>query len=878
MATSSKFALFFSITFALILSSSASPEAGILLTFKASIKDPMNYLSNWSNATHFCNWTGVTCSTTSPPLSVSSLYLQNLNLSGEISSSLCKLPNLTYLNLADNLFNQSFPVHLSDCTSLETLNLSENLIWGKIPDQISQFKSLKVLDLSRNRIEGKISESIGSLKNLKVLNLGVNLLAGSLPLVFGNFTELIVLDLSENPFLVSQIPSDIGKLDNLEQLLLKSCGFYGSIPESFVGLVSLSFLDLSQNKLTGGVPQALGLSLSNLVSFDVSENRLSGSFPTSICKTKGLINLSLQTNFFDGPIPNSSINQCSSLERFQVQNNIFSGDFPNELWSLPKIRLIRAENNRFSGEVPDSISLATQLEQVQIDNNSFTGKIPRGFGMVKSLYRFSASLNGLNGEIPPNFCDSPLMSIINLSHNSFSGTIPQPRKCRRLVSLSLAGNSLVGGIPTSLVELPVLTYLDLSNNYLTGPIPPELQNLKLALFNVSFNRLSGRVPSSLIYGLPASFLHGNPDLCGQGLPNSCSELYPNHKMIGLPKLGCALISSALAVGILIFAARVFIIRSFRKNSQRGVWHSVFFYPLRVTEHDLMRAMDKRGACGNGVFGRVHFVSLPSGDVVAVKNIVNFGSQSSKALKAEIKTLATIRHKNIAKILGFCYSDDSIFLIYEYLQNGSLGDLIRRPDIRLPWNDRLRIAIGVAQGLTYLHKDYLPRMLHRNVKSNNILLDADFEPKLVDFGLDRIIGEEAFRSSLASESEYLYYVAPEYGYSKKASEQMDVYSFGVILLELLTGYQSVKADSEESLDVVRWVRQKVNISNGAVQILDPKISESSKHEMLGALDMALRCTSVLPEKRPQMPEVVRALQSLSTRTQILDIEFYTESKL
>uniref|UniRef100_A0A803P5T9 Protein kinase domain-containing protein n=1 Tax=Cannabis sativa TaxID=3483 RepID=A0A803P5T9_CANSA len=869
--------LLFSVVLSFFVHSSVSTELDILLLFKSSIEDSKNYLSNWSNTSdiHYCNWTGISC-TTSPTLSVTSINLKSLNLSGEIPSSLCKLLNLAHLNLADNLFNQPIPLHLSECTSLETLNLSNNLIWGTIPDQISQFGSLKVLDLSKNHVEGKIPESIGLLEKLQVLNLGSNLLSGTLPFVFGNLTELVVLDLSQNSYLVSKIPSDIGKLVKLEQLLLQTSGFHGELPDSLEGLRSLTTLDLSQNNLTGKVPQTLGSSLKNLVSFDVSENKLQGLFPDGICSQKGVINLSLHTNLFSGKIP-SSINQCLSLERFQVQNNMFSGDFPTGVWSLPKLKLIRAENNLFSGAIPESIALAAQLEQVQIDNNSFSGRIPEGLGHVKSLYRFSASSNGFYGELPPNFCDSPVMSIINLSQNSLSGDIPELKNCRKLVSLSLAENSLTGNMPPSLSDLPVLTYLDLSDNNLTGPIPQGLQNLKLALFNVSFNQLSGKVPYSLISGLPASFLQGNPELCGPGLPNSCSDdELPRHQDIGITTLTCALISLAFAVGTMVVVAGFIVYqRSMKKRSQVGSWRSVFFYPLRVTEHDLVMGMNDKSAAGNGgVFGRVYILSLPSGEQVAVKKLVKFETQSSKALKVEIKTLAKIRHKNIVKLLGFCHSEDSIFLIYEFQHRGSLGDLIGKTEFQLEWCVRMKIAIGVAQGLAYLHKDYVPHLLHRNVKSRNILLDEDFEPKLTDFALDRIVGEAAFQSTITSESPVSCYNAPEYGYSKKPSEQMDVYSFGVVLLELVTGRPAEQAEtSDDLLDVVKWVRRKVNITNGASQVLDQEISNSSsKQEMLGVLDIALRCTSVMPEKRPSMFEVAKSLQSLNSRTNLPCIEF------
>ncbi|KAF6158656.1 hypothetical protein GIB67_040170 [Kingdonia uniflora] len=869
MATSIFISIYLTIlTVSTLMSSSSSAleeQAGVLLTFKSSLDDQMGSLSTWSNTTlvHPCKWVGVTCNTSSV---ITSLSLQSFNLSGEISPSVCKLQALFHLNLANNFFNLPFPLQLSKCT-LQSLNLSSNLIWGTIPDEVSLFGSLKMLDLSRNHVEGRIPDTLGSLKGLQVLNLGSNFFSGNVSSsnMFRNLGDLVVLDLSDNPFLLSEIPIEIGKLEKLEQILFQRSGFHGLIPESFKGLHGLEILDLSGNNLTGGIGLAFGLGLENLRFFDVSSNRLSGSFPTGVCNKRGLTQLSLHTNFFTGSIP-ESFKECLNLERFQVQNNGFLGNFPNGLWSLPRIRLIRAENNWFDGEIPNSISMATSLEHVQMDNNSLAGRVPTGLGLLSGMYRFSVSSNRLYGDLPPNFCDSPVMSILNLSHNSLSGKIPELTKCRKLVSLSLAGNNFVGEIPNSFAKLPVLTYLDLSNNNLTGSIPQDLQNLKLALFNVSFNRLSGKVPLSLITGLPASFLQGNPDLCGSGLPNSCS--YEKSKRFsGRPaKLTWILIWVALASGVMLVAVGFFLMyRSSKKKLHSGSWTSVFFYPLRISERDLMAGMDEKSAVnGGGTFGKVYIVRLPSGEFVAVKKLMNSGSLSFKALKSEIKTLVKIRHRNIIKLLGFCYWEDSILLIYEFMQNWSLGDMIYKLDFQLEWSIRLQIAIGAAQGLAYLHKDYVPRLLHRNFKSRNILLDKNFEPKLTDFALDLITGEAVFQSMIGSESVSCCYVAPEQGCSKKATEEMDIYSFGVVLLELVTGRHAEKAEIDDSLDVVKWVRRKINTTNGAIQVLDPKISISFQERMLGALDIALRCTSVLPEKRPKMIDVVRLLQSLDSK--------------
>ncbi|KAG2262921.1 hypothetical protein Bca4012_012624 [Brassica carinata] len=853
MATRSKLSIslaltFFFFFFSTTFSFTEDVELASLLRFKSSIDDPKNSLSLWSNASslHHCNWTGITC-TRAPSLYVTSITLQSLNLSGEISDSVCNLPYLTHLDLSRNSFNQPIPLHLSSCLTLETLNLSANLIWGTIPDQISEFTALKVLDFSSNHVEGKIPEGLGSLTNLQVLNLGSNLLTGLVPDVIGKLRELVVLDLSENSYLVSEIPSSIGKLDKLEELLLHRSGFHGGIPTSFAGLTSLKVLDLCLNNLTGEITRSLGgTSLKSLVSLDVSQNKITGSFPGGVCSGKRLVSLSLHSNLFEGSLP-SSIGECLSLERFQVQENGFSGEFPVGLWSSPKIKIIRAGNNKFTGHVPDTVSLASALEQVEIDNNSFSGEIPHGLGLIKNLYKFSASENGFDGKLPPNFCDSPVLSIVNISHNSLSGKIPELKNCKKLVSLSLAGNAFTGGIPKSLAELHVLTYLDLSANKLTGLIPRELESLKLALFNVSYNKLSGEVPHSLISGLPASFLQGNPGLCGPGLPrSSCSSDRSSFHIVALLVL---LICLVLALA----ASLAMSYRYHRKKAQfKSTWRSEFYYPLRLTEQELMKVVNESSPSD------VYVLTLSSGELIAVKKLVNARNVSSKALKAEVRTIAKIRHKNVIRILGFCFTDELIFLIYEYTQNGSLHDMLSRPDDQLQWSVRLKIALGVAQALAYISKDYVPHLLHRNLKSTNILLDKDFEPKISDFALDQIVGESAFQSLIHATSNSCY-TAPENNYSKKATEEMDVYSFGVVLLELVTGQRAVEG---ESLDIVKQVRRKINLTDGAAQVLDQKIlSNTCQSEMLKTLDIALNCIAVAAEKRPSLLQVIKALEGI-----------------
>jgi tRNA A-37 threonylcarbamoyl transferase component Bud32 len=707
----------------------------LLLDFRSSLHDPSGALSSWSRGTPYCNWAHVTCTSATAAANATvsvSVSLQGLGLSGELSaaSSLCRVPGLVALSLASNGFNQTVPLELARCSSLASLNLSAAGFWGPLPDQLAMLTSLVSLDLSGNSIEGQVPPGLAALGGLEVLNLGDNRLSGVLhPALFRNLTGLHFLDLSGNQFLESELPAEIGGMSGLRWLFLQGSGFSGVIPESLLGLEQLEVLDLSMNSLTGVVPPGFGLKFQKLMTLDLSLNGLSGPFPEDIEK-------------------------CLMLQRFEVHDNAFTGELPARLWLLPDLRVIRAQNNRFTGRVPELPGGQSRLEQVQLDNNSFSGGIPQSVGLVRTLYRFSASLNELNGSLPDNLCDSPVMSIINVSRNSLSGRIPAFKNCKRLVSLYLSGNGFTGPIPASLGDLPVLTYIDLSSNNLTGGIPAELQNLKLALLNVSYNQLSGRVPWSFISGLPAVFLQGNPGLCGTGLPNDCDAALRKHQGLAL-----AATVASLVMGLTLLAIGAFAACRRLHGSKSSPWRLVLFHPIKITGEELFVGLCEKNVVGRGAFGKVYLLELQDGQTVAVKRLVNSDKLTFRAVQNEMKLLAKIRHKNISRILGFCYSEGEISVIYDYLQRGSLQDLICAPKFTMDWNSRVRIAMGIAQGLAHLHHDHSSHVLHRDLKSSNVLLGDEFEPRLTGFGMDRVIGEKAYQISLASNMNYRCYVAP-----------------------------------------------------------------------------------------------------------------------
>ncbi|CAL5031512.1 unnamed protein product [Urochloa decumbens] len=844
-------------------SAAQTPPQDLLLDFKAFLQDPTGALAAWSPSTPYCNWPHITCTATSSTAANAtvsiSLSLDGLGLSGDLSTAslpLCRVPGLAALSLASNAFNQTVPLSLSRCVTLASLNLSAAGFWGPIPEQLAAaLPSLVSLDLSGNAFDGTVPAALAggsSSSRLEVLNLGGNRLSGVLhPAMLRNLTGLHLLDLSGNQFTDSQLPPEIGEMAGLRWLFLQGSGFTGAIPDTFLELEQLQVLDLSMNSLTGALPSGFGLKFQKLMVLDLSMNGLSGPFP-------------------------EEIGRCSMLQRFEVQDNAFTGELPGGLWTLPDLRVIRAHNNRFAGRLPEFPGGASsRLEQVQLDNNSFSGGVPRSIGTVRTLYRFSASLNELNGTLPGNICGggspsaSPAaMSILNISRNALSGGIPEELgRCRRLVSLCLAGNGLTGSIPPSLGDLPVLTYIDLSSNALTGGVPPELQNLKLALLNVSYNRLSGRVPPALISELPAVFLQGNPDLCGPGLPGDCDDdddapaTARKHRRLAM----AATVASFLA-GVALLAAGALAVFKRLHGGGGGEpssppWKLVLFHPVRITGDELLAGFRDKGVIGRGAFGKVYLIELQDGQKIAAKRLVNSGKLTFRAVKNEMKALAKVRHKNIAKVLGFCYSKGEVSIIYDYLEMGSLQDLICAPKFMVGWKDRVRIAMGVAQGLAHLHHDRTPQVLHRDLKASNVLLAGEeFEPRITGFGIDRVVGEMAYQTSMASDLNYRCYMAPEQSYAKNPTHLMDVYSFGVILLELVTGKPAEQTESDDdSVDIVRWVRRRINVADS--EILDPSISSTPRQGMQAALELALRCTAVMPDQRPAMDEVVRSLQPL-----------------
>lgn len=815
---------------------------------------------------------------------LNNLRILNLSMnlfSGPLPSiSLRNLSNLVSLSLGDNpTFDRStFPEEILSLRKLSWLYLSNCSLEGKIPPSIGDLTELINLELSSNNFTGEIPAEIVKLTKLWQLELWKNELTGKIPIGFGNLTNLEKFDASSN-----SLEGDLAELRTLANLVSLQL-FYnklsGEIPPEFGDFKKLVNLSLYGNQLSGTLPQKLG-SWAEFNFIDVSENRLTGPIPPDMCKQGQMRKLLMLDNGFTGPIPESYAN-CPTLIRFRVTNNSLSGTVPAGIWGLPNAEIIDVASNRFEGPVTSDIANAAKLGQLFISNNYFSGEIPPEISKATQLVSIDASFNQFSGEIPASIGGLKSLGSLLFDKNMLSGGIPESlSSCASLHEINLADNSLSGQIPATLGSLQSLNSLNLSANKLSGEIPVSFSSLKLSLLDLSRNQLTGPVPDTLSISAYNSSFAENPGLCSHNIRYlrpclSSSAQSSKYKTI----LSCLLAGTAA----LVLLGCYLLVKRWRNNRDRPTkdsWDLKSFRILSFTEQEILNSIKQENLIGKGGSGNVYRVVLGNGKELAVKHIWNWGSvngrsrrssttamlgkrpQKSPEFDAEVATLSSIRHVNVVKLYCSITSEDSSLLVYEYLPNGSLWDRLHTCEkMELDWGTRYEIAVGAAMGLEYLHHGCDKPVVHRDVKSSNILLDEFFKPRIADFGLAKIMQSGSKDSTQVIAGTHGY-IAPEYAYTYKVDEKSDVYSFGVVLMELVTGKRPIEPQFGDNKDIVSWVASQITTRQSLLNMVDSRIPESLKDDALKVLKVAVLCTARLPSLRPSMRNVVQMLEDVES---------------
>lgn len=811
------------------------------------------------------------------------LDLRGSYFEGSIPKSFKGLLGLRFLGLSGNNLTGQIPPEIGQLPFLERLILGYNKFDGGLPAEIGNLTKLEYLDLAYANLDGSIPKELGGLKNLHTLFLYKNKFTGTLPPDFGNMSSMMSLDLSDN-FLSGTIPPEIGKLRNLQLLSIMYNNFTGIVPASIGDLPKLQTLEIWNNSLSGHLPQQLGQN-SPLEWLDVSSNFFSGPVPANLCNRGNLTKLILFNNGFSGPIPDS-LAKCPSLWRVRMQNNEVSGSIPAGFGRLPNLTRLELAHNRLTGTIPGDLSLSPRLSFVDLSYNLLHGVLDSEIWKIYNLQRFYVSNNNLSGSIPGQFDSCLYLSVLDLSNNFFFGSIPVAiSKCEKLVALDLKNNNLSGSIPSELAVMRALAIVDLSINNLTGTIPTRFgSSASLEIFNVSYNDLSGSVPTDGMFRTAtADSFAGNHRLCGGILP-PCNPIDTyNVSGMSLPMAWLIIILVIIGGGLVLVAGGRFLYKRYyscsqglgNEDSDAWPWRLTAFQRLNFTSSEILACIKDCNIIGMGSTGTVYKAEIPRGEgVVAVKKLWRSQKElgvdpSNPSFIAEVDLLGNLRHRNILRLLGYCYNDVHALLIYEYMPNGSLAEALHgkgscASNLLVDWVSRYNIAVGIAQGLCYLHHDCFPLVVHRDVKSNNILLDSNLDARVADFGLAKIIETQASMSMVAGSYGY---IAPEYAYTLNVDEKSDIYSFGVVLMELLTGRKPVDPEFGEAVTIVEWVREKIRTKEGMVQALDSNIGARCSHvqeEMILVLRIAVLCTSKLPRDRPSMRDVVTMLAEAKPR--------------
>ncbi|KAK3419982.1 hypothetical protein EUGRSUZ_G00758, partial [Eucalyptus grandis] len=789
----------------------------------ARIADPSGVLSSWNDSSHFCNWDGVTCGRKLRRVTI--LDLGSKNLFGVVPPHIGNLSFLRGVNLENNSFHGKIPPHFGRLLRLQELSLNNNSFSGEIPSNLSYCSNLLILDLGFNMLKGNLPTELGSSSKLRELILQANSLTGNIPPSIGNISSLRAFATSENNF-SGTIPETLGHLRNLKVLYLAANKFVGTIPISIFNISALAWLDVSENQLEGGLPSELGFTLPNIEIISTWQNYLTGPIPESISNASNLEEIQIGLNNFIGKL-------------LRMVGNHISGNIPSEIENLNKLKYLHLGYNELSGQIPESFGNLRMLTELYLDSNNLWGSIPSSLKNCQNLLLLNLSTNNLSGYIPSEIMGLSSLSIyLDLSRNSLTGSLPEEvGKLQNLGELHLDGNRLSQQIPSSIGSCISMEHLYVQDNFFEGPLPSIMSSMRgLQVLNVSNNQLSGQIPKfleslnltnlSLSYNDFEGALPTGGKLCG-GLPDfQLPKCYYKEskrtRISGIAKILISTISALVGVACILSLLYFFWFRHNKKSPTSSSSEDGF---LHVSYHSLLKAtsgFSSTNLLGVGNFGSVYRGLLDqTQSVVAIKILDLICDGAPKSFIAECEVLRRIRHRNLVKVLTACSGfdfngNDFKALVYEFMSNGSLDEWLHptasqyTEKSKLTLLERVNISIDVACALDYLHHHCEMPIVHCDLKPSNILLDDEKIGHLGDFGLARFL-PKAMHKLLANQSSSVKvkgsfgYIAPEYGIGSAVSTQGDVYSFGVLILEMFTGKRPTDDMFENGLDLPHFAK-------------------------------------------------------------------------
>ncbi|KVI06247.1 Concanavalin A-like lectin/glucanase, subgroup [Cynara cardunculus var. scolymus] len=799
--------------------------------------------------------------------SLQTLSFADCGLGGSIPDIFHQLTSLTRIAIPGNNFVGTVPPSLYNLSSLEQLFIDNNQLTGTLPTNLGSFQpGLRVLSLNDNRFTGPLPPSILSSSELAILDVARNNLSGKIVITSRQVCNLLIVSLSSNQF-------GSGDEDEME----------------FIDAMSicreLEVLDVGYNQLRGFMPESLGNLSTKLYFLSFASNAFSGRLPSSVAKLSNLTSLDLSSNQLTGTIP-ADIGNLQNLRRLDLKQNNFSGNIPGSLGNLSLLIDLHLGSNQLNGAIPSSLGKCKRLIGLTLDQNNLSGVIPRQLFELSSLsITLNLGSNQLSGLIPQEIGTLQNINEIIFANNRLSGELPSSLgSCSSLQNLDVSNNFFRGVLPSSLRSLRALENLDISHNNFTGHIPSYLEAMPLENLNISFNGFEGEVLKRGVFSnASAVSIVGNTRLCG-GISelrlSKCSSKKKNRLSLAVI-LVISIISVLLCAAVVLF----FVFYRRKREVQDDPLEQISGDSLLQVSYEMLhKATD--GFSGKNFIGEGSFSSVyrgylgKEGVVVAVKVLNLHRRGGSKSFISECEALRNARHRNLAKVVTCCsgidfQGNEFKAIVYEFMSNGSLDQWLHNEQDEVPrlsLLQRVCIALDVAYALDYLHHRAGKTIVHCDLKPSNILLDEDMVAHVGDFGLSKILHSEyqnRQHSSSAGVRGTIGYAAPEYGVGSKVSTSGDLYSFGILLLEMMTSKRPTDAIFGDGLSLHNYAKKAMD-DDGALEIINDDNGERNNEGESTAfmknkaclrllLEIGVSCSMDSPQHRMGMTRVIQELQ-------------------
>ncbi|GMH07441.1 hypothetical protein Nepgr_009281 [Nepenthes gracilis] len=862
-------------------------EVAALRTIKRSLKDPMKNLNNWNQGDPCTsNWTGIVCYNTTMDdgyLHVQELNLLNMNLLGSLSSDLGRLSYLKILDFMWNNISGSIPEEIGNITSLKLLLLNGNQLTGPLPDSLGFLPYLDRIQIDQNKITGLIPKSFANLNKTKHFHMNNNSISGQIPpelsrlpsLVhflldnnnlsgylpheFSELPQLLILQLDNNNFGGSTIPSSYGNMSKLLKLSLRNCSLQGSIPD-LSRIPNLAYLDLSLNQLNGSIPP-----------YKLSDD---------------MTNIMLSNNSLTGTIP-AHFSELPHLQRLSLANNSLNGSVPSSIWhsrnlSGAETLILDFQNNKLSSisgslAVPANVTLLLQGNPLcsSTSNHQFCGSQSQDNNDNQDM------LNSTTGcpvqacpppfeyapaSLKPCFCAVPLLIGYRLKSPGFSDFRPYKDEFEEYLTF---------GLDMYLNQLEIDSFI-----WEEGPrlkmylkLFPVYDAINIShLFN--FSEVQRVWMMFRGWNIPDNNTFGPYELLNFTLLGPYNSEFTIISASGLSKGALAgIILGAVAGAVTLSTVVSFLIyrKHLRKHHMGSKRRRLSRIPIKIdgvrgfTYAEMALATNNfsnSAQVGQGGYGKVYKGILADGTLVAVKRAQEGSLQGEKEFYTEIELLSRLHHRNLVVLIGYCVEEGEQMLVYEFMPNGTLRDhLSAKSKQQLSFATRLKMALGSAKGILYLHTEADPPIFHRDIKASNILLDRKFTAKVADFGLSRLAPIPDTEGSVPPHVSTVVkgtpgYLDPEYFLTHKLTDKSDVYSLGVVFLELVTGMQPIS----HGKNIVREVDMAYQ-SGMIFSVVDGRMGSYPSECVERFMALALKCCQEETNARPTMAEVVRELENI-----------------